>query len=146
MHTGAYTFTSLIQRHVYTGLAQSSHQKACGIVCRILESTQGLPSQLRSLPGSKCILYIVDPHSLHEGPAGHPALSHGTGEKANSRQSLQDFLEGLAEVGTHRVRRCSPIPDAVHAGSVHLSTEAFTVCCSQRVCDNLIIQVRLSPK
>ena len=68
------------------------------MVCGVVEGTERLSQQLRELSGSKCILYIVDPHAVHERLAVHNAFPHEEEDREDDTQSLHDFLEELAEV------------------------------------------------
>ena len=95
-------FGRVIQRHGHAGIAQTWHEYALGAVCTISHAREGLPEQLRALSGSRCILYIVNPHSLHEGHGGN---THRTGDNRGDSQSLHYFLEEFVEVRLSRLRK-----------------------------------------
>lgn len=82
------------------GVGQSWHQKCLGIVCKISQTSHGLPKELKSLAGSNCVLYAVDLHVLHERQT--PTVEHPDAQKAvkDDTRVLYDFLEELAEVKT----------------------------------------------
>ena len=90
----------LIHAACGAGVGQSWHRKCLGIVCKIAQTSHGLPEAVNSLAGSHCVLYAVDLHVLHKIQT--PTVQHPDAQKAvkDDTRVLRDFLEELAEVQT----------------------------------------------
>ena len=70
-----------------------------GVICRVSEVVERLPDELKGTAGSECIIYTINLHTLQEALASDGLFSDVDMRSRDATQSLQDFLEELAEVG-----------------------------------------------